>query len=425
MPYRAAAVEQANEPDAGAPRGDRGRPRRAARRAPQPAPPARRSSAATSCRASSAGRATRRCAPSCAASTSTRSRVRRAGSWTPRDDAYAPLLEPELERAGLPPLGRAAALRPAAPLPRPGARRGRSPTRALVRVVRSRRSPGSASTSARSERPPRHRAAADQEPARLLLDAARPGRDLPRRRARRGPRRLRGAVPRGRPRRALRQRRSRARVRVPPSRRQLGHRVVRVPAPGPDLDPAWLEARLGVGDPAEIEAHERAARLVMLRRYAAKLEYELALHGRGADLGEMPQRYAGLLGAATAVEWPRVELAVGRRSRLLRRPATCAPGRSTRSGAGRCGERFGERWFADARGGRVATRSVGAGSAAARRRAPRRDARRGARLHGARGRVLPGRLRPASPASCRSRRRPTCGSGCGARSRGPCAARPS
>jgi hypothetical protein len=70
--------------------------------------------------------------------------------------------------------------------------------------------------------------------------------------------------------------------------------------------PAWLEARLGVGDPAEIEAHERVARLVMLRRYAAKLEYELALHGRGADLGEMPQRYAGLLGAATAVEWPGV-----------------------------------------------------------------------------------------------------------------------
>jgi hypothetical protein len=111
-------------------------------------------------------------------------------------------------------------------------------------------------------------------------------------------------------------------------------------------NPAWLEARLGVGDPAEIEAHERIARLVMLRRYAAKLEYELALHGRGADLGEMPQRYAGLLGAATAVEWPRVswlsDVDPGFYAACyLRAWALEAIWRRALR------EHFGERWFAD------------------------------------------------------------------------------
>ena len=69
--------------------------------------------------------------------------------------------------------------------------------------------------------------------------------------------------------------------------------------------PAWLEARLGIDDPAAVTAHVRAVRLLMLRRYAAKLDYEMSLHDAGVDLAAMPGRYADLLGAATRVEWPR------------------------------------------------------------------------------------------------------------------------
>jgi hypothetical protein len=68
-------------------------------------------------------------------------------------------------------------------------------------------------------------------------------------------------------------------------------------------DAAWLRARLGIGDPAPVRAHARAVRLVMLRRYCAKLAYERELHER-ARLETMPGRYAELLGGATRVPWP-------------------------------------------------------------------------------------------------------------------------
>ncbi len=71
-------------------------------------------------------------------------------------------------------------------------------------------------------------------------------------------------------------------------------------------DPDWLRLRLGVDDPEPVLAHARAVKLVFLRRYAAKLAFELELHGPGADLQEMPKRYASLLGAATRVDWPAV-----------------------------------------------------------------------------------------------------------------------
>jgi hypothetical protein len=73
---------------------------------------------------------------------------------------------------------------------------------------------------------------------------------------------------------------------------------------GMTSNPAWLEARLGVADAGPVARHVRAARLVFLRRYAAKLDYELELHGEGAELAAMPDRYAALLGRATGVEWP-------------------------------------------------------------------------------------------------------------------------
>ncbi len=69
-------------------------------------------------------------------------------------------------------------------------------------------------------------------------------------------------------------------------------------------DPEWLERRLGVREPQELIAHARAQRLMMLRRYGAKLAYELALHGGGAALHELPERYAAGLTEAVRVQWP-------------------------------------------------------------------------------------------------------------------------
>ena len=71
-------------------------------------------------------------------------------------------------------------------------------------------------------------------------------------------------------------------------------------------DPRWLAEVLGVEDPAPITSHARAVKLLMLRRYAAKIAYEVELHGPGAEFDEMPARYAQLLGGATRVGWPAV-----------------------------------------------------------------------------------------------------------------------
>jgi hypothetical protein len=67
--------------------------------------------------------------------------------------------------------------------------------------------------------------------------------------------------------------------------------------------PGWLASTLGVAEPQAVLQHARAARLVMLRRYCAKLLYELELHGGGLD-GSGPERYAARLSAALHVDWP-------------------------------------------------------------------------------------------------------------------------
>ena len=72
-------------------------------------------------------------------------------------------------------------------------------------------------------------------------------------------------------------------------------------------DPIWLERRLGIRDADAIAGYARAYRLVYLRRYCAKLSYELELHG-GAD-GSRPwrslaSRYSQLLGSALQIDWP-------------------------------------------------------------------------------------------------------------------------
>jgi hypothetical protein len=70
-------------------------------------------------------------------------------------------------------------------------------------------------------------------------------------------------------------------------------------------NPAWLEQVLGAdGAEAAIE-HARASRLLYLRRYSAKIAYEVELHGPDADLEAMPGRYASLLSERVGVEWPR------------------------------------------------------------------------------------------------------------------------
>jgi hypothetical protein len=70
--------------------------------------------------------------------------------------------------------------------------------------------------------------------------------------------------------------------------------------------PGWLTGVLGTADGDDVGAHVRAVKLIYLRRYAAKIAYELELHGAGADLGAMPHRYSELVGEATRIEWPAI-----------------------------------------------------------------------------------------------------------------------
>ncbi len=73
------------------------------------------------------------------------------------------------------------------------------------------------------------------------------------------------------------------------------------------LDPLWLEDALG-GQALDYEAflaHHALFELYMLRRYAAKIDYELTLH-QGAELGGKDATYREKLSEATCVEYPRV-----------------------------------------------------------------------------------------------------------------------
>jgi hypothetical protein len=69
-------------------------------------------------------------------------------------------------------------------------------------------------------------------------------------------------------------------------------------------DPEWLRRRLGAAPDRALAAHVRAVRLLYLRRYAAKLGYELELHGAERPLDEMPGEYASRLSDAVGVPWP-------------------------------------------------------------------------------------------------------------------------
>jgi hypothetical protein len=70
-------------------------------------------------------------------------------------------------------------------------------------------------------------------------------------------------------------------------------------------DPEWLRLHLGIDDPAPLIGHARAQRMVYVRRYGAKLAYELELHGGTVAVGpELATRYSELLGGALRIEWP-------------------------------------------------------------------------------------------------------------------------
>ena len=217
----------------------------------------------------------------------------------------------------------------------------------------------------------RHRGRAREVPARVLRAGAVPDEVYLVIAASRRPRRLRRALPRGRPRRALRARRCRAAVRVPPPRRQLGHGGLRVPVRAPDGGPGWLAASLGAmtrsGWPLR-RLHPRE-QLVFLRRYAAKLSYELELHGGRAAAGPDPALY---LRAGSATRWastgPRpaylADVDGGSTPRT-----TCARGR--RDTPAGCCSSASARWFLRARPGTCCARS-GDGQRIGRRRAARR-----------------------------------------------------
>jgi hypothetical protein len=115
-------------------------------------------------------------------------------------------------------------------------------------------------------------------------------------------------------------------------------------------EPEWLHDRLGIADPQPAAEHSRAFRLVMLRRYSAKLAYELDLHGPSADLAGMPERYAELLSGAVRVPWPTTSWLADvdegfYAACYLRAWALETHWRSALE------ERFGERWFASADAG--------------------------------------------------------------------------
>jgi hypothetical protein len=116
-------------------------------------------------------------------------------------------------------------------------------------------------------------------------------------------------------------------------------------------EPRWLADRLGAADPERTAAHARAAKLVMVRRYCAKLAYELELGAPDPDLSRMPDRYSELLGSAIRAEWPRetwlddVDEGFYVACYLRAWALETHWRRALR-------ERFGERWFASAAAGR-------------------------------------------------------------------------
>jgi len=113
-------------------------------------------------------------------------------------------------------------------------------------------------------------------------------------------------------------------------------------------DAGWLAEVLGVADPEPIVQNAVAVDFFYWRRYAAKLGYELLLHGAGA--ADLPGEYARRLSDAVHVEWPRATWlsdvdAFFYVARYLRAWAL------ERRMAAVMRERFGERWWREPEAG--------------------------------------------------------------------------
>ena len=338
VPYPPGVIEQANEADAErraalerAQSGARGRAdhaRSCARRSSAPTPPA----------ASSAGAGTPTPTPTCAASTSRAlARARPSGCWRGTADAYAGALAPRLAEARPAAAGRAAARRPAAVLPRPGARRR---LRRLDGSSRRspRRWPGSGSTSraqpnvhldteSRPTKSPRAFCSPLRVPDEVHLVVAPVGgrEDFGAMMHEGGhPSTTRTSPPSCRSSTA-----TSATTAVTESFAFLFERLDR----GPGLARATCS---GSSRPSRCVAHARASWLLLLRRYCAKLAYERELHGRRAR----PRRDAGPLRRAARRRHPgrrgRGEPGSPTSTRASTSSVTCAPGRWRPTGAGRC-----------------------------------------------------------------------------------------
>ena len=117
-------------------------------------------------------------------------------------------------------------------------------------------------------------------------------------------------------------------------------------------DPTWLGEIVGLEEPEPVLAFSRASRIVFLRRYCAKLGYELELHADGRAPEEHAAVYAERLGQAVRVDWPRTTWLSDvdpffYAARYLRAWAFETHLR------GVLHERFGPRWFADPEAGEL------------------------------------------------------------------------
>jgi hypothetical protein len=69
-------------------------------------------------------------------------------------------------------------------------------------------------------------------------------------------------------------------------------------------DPDWLRLRLGLEDAGAVVEHHRAVKLLFLRRFCAKLAYELELNSAPGSLDPLREVYVRRLSHAVGVEWP-------------------------------------------------------------------------------------------------------------------------
>lgn len=108
-------------------------------------------------------------------------------------------------------------------------------------------------------------------------------------------------------------------------------------------DPVWLERTLGFARNTDYLHLSATRRLLQYRRYAAKLRYEIELHG-GADVDTMGGRYAELMSDAVLLPWPD-EIYLDDVDRSFYAVNYIRAWALSSSLRGHLRERFGTRWF--------------------------------------------------------------------------------